>query len=160
MADTELKEVCRNIEPKWQKRWLDTKAFRAANPGDGLIGGTSAGFWVQLLSTGQVRVVRLQPMATIGFSGTPAEFDAGVFHRLEAEVLGERLRVRLDGEPVEFDAGGARASAVLLEPKWESASPKGRNMGSAGIAFGASRNRGYGGGQQARGIRLAQLRRR
>src|SRR6185503_12477228 len=34
---------------------------RRAGPGDGVIGGTSAGYWVQLYSTGMVKVKCLNP---------------------------------------------------------------------------------------------------
>jgi hypothetical protein len=57
---------------------------RAAEPGNGIIGETSAGFWVQLASTGQVRVMRLHPRATVAFSDTPPVHDSSAFHRLVA----------------------------------------------------------------------------
>jgi len=127
---------------------------RAASPGDGLIGGTSAGFWVQLASTGQVRVVRLHPYATIAFSRTPSGFNPRRFHKLAADLQGGTLRVTVDEEEVEFDVGGVRTPAAPLDPKWETASPAGINDGSAGFAFGASRNRGRAGGQEVRNIRV------
>lgn len=129
---------------------------RRASPGDGLFGGTSAGFWVQLDNTGGVRLRRLHPMATIAFSAPPAGggFDASAFHKLEASVRGQEVRVRLDGRTVEFDAGGVPSTAVKLMPAWESASPPGSNHGSAGVVFGSSPNRGQVGGQEARNIRV------
>ncbi len=127
---------------------------RRANPGDGIVGGTSAGFWVHLDSTGQVRVQRLHPNAIVAFSDTPDGFDPKVFHRLEAAVHGETLEIALDGRVVTFDAGGVRTTRVPIAPAWESASPKGNNGGSAGIAFSCSRNRGQAGGQEARDIRV------
>ena len=128
---------------------------RRAAPGDGLFGGTSAGLWVQLENTGRVRLRRLHPMATVAFSELPATgFDSTVFHKLEASVRGEEVRVRLDGRAVEFDAGDVRSSAVKLVPAWESASPPGNNNGSAGVLFGSSPNRGQVGAQEARNIRV------
>ncbi len=126
---------------------------RRANPGDGIIGGTSAGFWLHLDSTGQIRVQRLLPNAIIAFSDAPPEFDPKLFHRLEAAVRGATLQVALDGRVVTFDAGGTRTAMVPLAPDWENASPPGTNGGSAGIAF-SSRNRGKAGGQEARDIRV------
>ena len=131
---------------------------RRANPGDGIIGGTSAGFWVQLDSTGQVRVRRLHPNAILAFSDALEGFDPKVFHRLEAAVRGETLEVALDGHVVTFDARGVRTTRVPIVAAWENASPKGNNGGSAGIAFSCSRNRGQAGGQEARNIRVRPYR--
>src|SRR5262249_14517833 len=127
---------------------------RAAEPGDGIIGGTSAGFWVQPARTGQVRVMRLHPRATVAFSDIPPAHDSTAFHRLVASVGGWKLQVSLDGRLLEFDAGGARTFSVDVTPLWDRATPKGRNDGSAGIAFGAATNRGEAGGQEARNIRI------
>jgi DNA-binding winged helix-turn-helix (wHTH) protein len=127
---------------------------RRANPGDGIIGGTSAGFWIHLDSTGQVRVRRLYPNAIIAFSETPTEFDPKSFHRLEAAVHGETLQVALDRRLIAFEADGVRTTLLSIAPLWEGASPKGTNGGSAGIAFSSSRNRGLAGGQEARNIRV------
>ncbi|MBS1828356.1 MAG: winged helix-turn-helix domain-containing protein [Acidobacteria bacterium] len=127
---------------------------RRASPGDGIIGGTSAGFWVHLDSKGQVRVMRLHPMATIAFSEPVSSFDAGAFHRLEARVRGDSLQVSLDGRVVSFDCSGAKRTDVPLASAWEQASPQGHNNGTAGIGFGCSQNRGSAGGQVARNIRV------
>jgi len=129
---------------------------RKPNPGDGLFGGVSAGYWVQLLSTGQVRVMRLRPMAAIAVSEARTGFDPSVFHRLTAEAKGPSLVVTLDGSVVTFDVGEVRTATVPLDVKWETMSPPGQNGGAAGIAFGASRNRGLAGGQEARNIRVVQ----
>lgn len=115
---------------------------RRASAGDGLFGGASAGFWVQLESTGRVRVKRLHPMATIGFSEPAGGFDSAVFHKVETRVRGRELRVALDGRPVEFDAGGVRGAAVALEPVWETASPRGRITGVPGWLSGVRRTGG------------------
>lgn len=128
---------------------------RRASPGDGIFGGTSAGFQVILETGGRVLVRRLHPMATLAFSELPrTAFDSAAFHTLEAKVRADQVQVRLDGRAVEFDAGGARTFAVKLEPAWEHALPPGSNQGAVGIAFGSSRNRGQVGGQEARAIRV------
>jgi hypothetical protein len=129
---------------------------RRSAPGDGIIGGASAGFWVQLTSRGQVRVRRLHPIATIAFTDIPGGFDPDAFHRLAVNVRGSSLEASLDGRPLEFDQAGARVFQVNLPPAWETASPRGVNRGSAGVAFGCDANRGKIGGQEARNIRLSQ----
>ncbi len=131
---------------------------RRANPGDGIVGGTSAGFCVRLDSTGQVRVQRLHPNAMLAFSNAPERFDPKVFHHLEAAVHGETLEVALDGTVVTFDADGIRRTALRIPPAWQSASPKGNNGGSTGIVFSCSKNRGKAGGQEARDIRVTACR--
>ena len=127
---------------------------RRANPGDGILGGTSAGFWVRLDSTGQVRVQCLNPGAILGFSNASQHFDSSVFHKLKASVHGDTLVVDLDGRPLTFDVAGVQRSSLQLPRMWEAASPKGINGGSAGIAFGCTRNRDQAGGQEARNIRI------
>lgn len=131
---------------------------RRANPGDGIVGGTSAGFWVLLDSTGQVRVRRLHPGAVLAFSNAVEGFDPEAFHNLEVAVHGETLEVALDGRLVTFDASGAKMTSLPLQPAWLSASPKGSNGGAGGIAFSCTRNRGQAGGQEARNIRVKPYR--
>ena len=128
---------------------------RAAAPGDGIIGGTSAGYWVQLYSTGVVKVRRLNPQQIVAFAAAPAGFDASRFHRLEIAARGLELGVTLDGKVVEFDQGGRMVRAVAIPPAWEGPPPSGYNRGTAGIAFGAE-PRGAG-GQQARHITVTAL---
>ena len=130
---------------------------RRSAPGDGIVGGTSAGFWVQLGSTGQVRVKRLQPAATIAFSATPPVFDAGQFHRLSVQARGEALKVALDGKTLSFDQSGAITETIRMLPAWETARPKGIDEGSAGIAFSPHEARTVFGGQEARNIRVRVL---
>ena len=127
---------------------------RKANPGDGIIGGTSAGYWVRLDSTGQVRVSSLNPGYAFGLSAVPQGFDANVFHKLEAAVHGETLEVALDGHPLTFDSEGVQRKVLQLSPAWENTSPKGSNGGSAGIVFSCTANRWQAGGQEARNIRV------
>lgn len=128
---------------------------RRSAPGDGIVGGESAGFWVRLHSNGQVSVRRLHPVGVVAFT-TPIEgFDPRQFHGLSVVARGEKLQVRLDGRLLEFDQGGVRRTEVEIPPRWETAEPRGENRGSAGIAFGCSQNRGQVTGQQARAIRIA-----
>ena len=131
---------------------------RRSAPGDGLIGGTSAGYWVQLLSTGLVRVKRLHPVAVVAFSKTPLRFDPSVFHKIEIAAKGEELEVALDGQILTFDQGGVERSVVRIPPRWETANPAGKNRGSAGVAFGSEPYRDRAGGQEARNIRLKPYR--
>jgi hypothetical protein len=54
---------------------------RQSHPGDGIVGGTSAGYWVELLSTGQVRVKRLYPAATVAFQQPDRAIQSGSISR-------------------------------------------------------------------------------
>ena len=123
---------------------------RSALPGEGLIGGTSAGYWVQLYSTGMLKVRRLNPQAIVAFSSPIPDFDPAVFHRLETEALGENLQVWVDGRLISFDQGGKRVERVAIPPTWEGPPRIGQNQGAAGIAFAAVDNRGQIGGQRAK----------
>jgi DNA-binding winged helix-turn-helix (wHTH) protein len=124
--------------------------------GDGLIGGTSAGYWVLLQSNGMVRVRCLNPNAVVAFSKPDADFDPRRFHRMEVEVLGEFLRVRVDEKATSFDLGTSISEQVPLPPVWQN-HLIGKNQGAAGIAFGAEDNRGAIGGQEARNIEIRKL---
>lgn len=122
---------------------------RRAAPGDGILGGTSAGYWVQLHSTGVVTVRRHNPLQVVAFTSPAEGFDASRFHRLEAAARGERLEVSLDGRPLEFEESGRRVRTVSLPPVWNRPPAVGRSEGTAGIAF-ASEPRVAGTGQRAR----------
>jgi DNA-binding winged helix-turn-helix (wHTH) protein len=124
---------------------------RAAAPGDGIIGGTSAGYWVHLHPTGVVKVRRLNPHQIVAFSAPRRGFDATRFHKLEVTAHGSELEVALDGAPVEFDQGGRNRRIVSIPPAWDGPPPTGRNQGTAGIAF-LSEPRGVAGRQQARNL--------
>jgi len=124
---------------------------RAAAPGDGIIGGTSAGYWVQLDSDGRVRVRCLNPHRVVAFTPVPAVFDGIHFHRLETLVRGTSLQVKLDGVPLEFDQEGRPVNVVSIPAAWVGPPKTGTNQGTAGIAF-SSEPRESGGHQQARNI--------
>jgi hypothetical protein len=116
---------------------------RAAAPRDGIIGGTSAGYWVQLASTGEVFVKRLNPQANVARSGRPASFDNRAVHTLEIAVQNNQLQVVLDGRLLTFSQDGQSVTTVSVPPT------DGTNNGTAGIAFSAEDNRGQIGGQRA-----------
>jgi hypothetical protein len=116
---------------------------RAATRGDGLIGGTSAGYWIQLHSTGQVKVKMLNPHAITAFTEVPASFDATAFHTLEIAVQGNTLQVALDEHLLTFSQGDNLVTTVAITVT------SGYDEGAAGISFGAESNEGLIGGQRA-----------
>lgn len=125
---------------------------RTAAPGDGIIGGESAGYWVQLESTGEVKIKRLNPNAVIASSGKPGSFNAGVSHTLEIAAGGNSLQVALDGKLLTFSQDNQLRTTVSIPPT------AGSNNGTAGIAFGAEANRGQIGGQRAKNIAITGYR--
>ncbi len=128
--------------------------FRSAGAlaGDGILGLDSAGYWVQLHSTGEVRVKRLNPVATVASSGMPASFNSTVFHTLEMAAQGNNLQVALDGRLLSFTQNGSVTTTVSIPPAWLGPPLVGFNEGAAGIAFGAEDNPGLIGGQRARNL--------
>jgi hypothetical protein len=127
---------------------------RLAAPGDGIFGGTSAGYWVALDSNATVTVRRLNPLAVVAFASIPG-FDSSVHHRLEAVAVGQQLQVKLDGRLLEFEQEGKTTSIVTILPVWNGPPAIGANQGGAGIEFGAVDSRGMIGGQEARRIRIS-----
>ena len=125
---------------------------RAAAPGDGILGGASAGYWVQLHSTGKVSVKCLNPVHTVALTQPVADFDSRVFHRLEVVVRGEELEASLDGRALAFQQGDHTTRIVQVQPHWERPAQIGKNHGTAGIAFSSEPLRPKAGGQQARGF--------
>jgi DNA-binding winged helix-turn-helix (wHTH) protein len=130
---------------------------RAAMPGDGIIGGTSAGYWLQLQSTGMVRVKRLNPQAIVAFSNPIPAFDPAVFHHLEMEARGEMLTAWLDGKPVEFLQGGKGGTGVSIPPAWDGPPRLGKNQGAAGVGFSSEQSRGKAGGQRVKSLQISRL---
>lgn len=116
---------------------------RRAPRGDGIIGGQSAGYWVQLCSTGEVRVKRLNPQAFVATTGKPSQFDNTIAHALEVAVNESSLQVALDGNLLVFRQRGEPATTVAIP------ATDGVNGGAAGIAFSSEDNRGKAGGQRA-----------
>lgn len=121
---------------------------RSAHPGDGLTGGTSAGYWVQLQSNGQVRIRRLNPAAVVAFTAPDTGFDAGAWHHLTIRVLGSGLQVWLADRLLRFDQGGRMVETVSIPSVWNGPPAVGRNDGAAGVAFATEFARGAGGGQE------------
>ena len=130
---------------------------RIAGSGDGLIGGTSAGYWVQLHSNGMIKVRRLNPLSVVAFTAPRPGFDAKIFHQLTTEARGAVLQVWLDGELVQFDQGGRGVDRVDIPPAWETPERVGDNQGAAGVAFGAEDNRSQIGGQRVRNLSVVRL---
>jgi hypothetical protein len=126
---------------------------RLAAPGDGIMGGTSAGYWVALDSNATVTVRRLNPPAVIAFAALP-KFDAAAFHHIEVVALGEHLQVKLDDSLLEFTQEGRATRTVSIPPVWKGPPVMGSNEGGAGIEFAAIDSRGQIGGQEARRIRI------
>jgi len=130
---------------------------RSAFPGDGVIGGTAAGFWVMLSSTGDVQVRRLNPASTVAHAQIP-DFDAFRFHDLTAEARGGHVRVWIDGAPITFDVAGQPEVAVPILPVWDGPPKVGNNGGAAGLIFAAVYHRRQIGGQKARNFSIELLR--
>jgi DNA-binding winged helix-turn-helix (wHTH) protein len=127
---------------------------RLAYAGDGLIGGTSAGYWVVLHSTGAVTVKLLNPPRTVAFTKSFSGFDSTRFHRLEAVVKGETLDLALDGRKLIFDQNGQLVRTVRIPSEWDGPPRAGHNEGAAGIAFASEPLRFQAGGQQARNFSI------
>jgi DNA-binding winged helix-turn-helix (wHTH) protein len=132
---------------------------RAAMAGDGIIGGTSAGYWLQLHSSGLVRVKRLNPQATVAFSNPESDFDPTVFHRLAMEARGEWLAVWLDGKPVSFVHDGKMELEVSIPPAWNGPPRLGQNQGAAGVGFSSELSHGKAGGQRVKNLQVTRLER-
>ena len=122
---------------------------RSATPGSSILGGMSAGYWVQLHSTGQIKLKLLNPEATVAATRTPAAFDNTVMHTVEVSMRRDRLWVALDGVLQVFDQDDTRVISVPIPAVWEIPPAVGENEGAAGIAFGAEDNPNQIGGQRA-----------
>jgi sugar lactone lactonase YvrE len=132
---------------------------RAAAPGDGLIGGQpvdpGGGYWIQLLSTGLVRVKDLRNNTIVASTSTPASFRTTIFHNLEIAAQGTNLQVALDGTLQTFDVNGSSTTTVPIPPTELPGDAGTGNAGTAGISFGAEGNRGLIGGQEAKNLILS-----
>ena len=125
---------------------------RAAAVHDGILGGSSAGYWVRLHSDGSVTVKNCNSLLTVTSTGTPGNFVANAWHRFEIALSGSSLQVALDGRRVTFKEGGQQVTTLTLPASG------GSPAGAAGIAFGCEQNRGQAGGQQADDIVLTAFR--
>lgn len=122
---------------------------RRAVPGDGLQGGSNAGYWVQLHSSGAVVIRQLNSSAVVAFTKPITSFDASAFHKLAIAARGVSLEAALDNKRLTFDQSGEVGTAVRLPEN------HGDNGGAAGIAFGCESTRGLIGGEQARNLKLS-----
>ena len=119
---------------------------RAAFPNDGIVGGSSSGYWILLHSTGNITVhpVNSTSPGFSAYTARPTSFNSGAFHSLEAAFQGTTLQVALDGKLQTFDSaldGGSTTSVTIP-------ATSGSNQGTAGIGFQAGANRGEAGGQR------------
>ncbi len=122
---------------------------RQAHAGDGIMGGTSAGYWVRLNSGGRITVRCLNPGRVVAFASLP-NFVPEEYHRLELIAIGATLKVGLNGKLVEFDQDGKLTTIVSIPSVWEGPPKIGDNNSTVGVAFAADLNRGSLGGQRAR----------
>ena len=121
---------------------------RSAFTADGILGGDSAGYWIQLQSTGEVKIKNLNSASVIATSARPASFDSKVFHTLEVSVKENSLQASVDGVLATF----GQSTTVSIPPT------AGSNNGAAGIAFAAEPNQGAIGGQRARNLAVTAYR--
>jgi DNA-binding winged helix-turn-helix (wHTH) protein len=122
---------------------------RKAHAGDGIMGGTSAGYWVRLNSGGRITVRCLNPGRVVAFANAP-DFVPEEYHRLELIAIGSVLKVGLNGKLVEFDQDGKLTTSVSIPSVWEGPPKVGDDDGTVGVAFAADLNRGRLGGQRVR----------
>lgn len=127
---------------------------RSSFKNDGLIGGSAAdpsgGYWIQLHSTGEIKVKNLRENSISATSPVIPSFDTSVAHMLEMAAMGTDLQIILDGHAVSFCQEGAAVTTIAI--KTDTNLPgdmQPGNEGAAGIAFGSEPNRGSIGGQQA-----------
>jgi len=125
---------------------------RAAAANDGILGGDNSGYWIQLVSTGEVKVKDTSSGAIVASSGKPAAFDNTVFHTLEAAAQGHQIQVALDGQLLTFTQGSASTTTVAIPDTG------GSNDGTAGIAFGRENAWPAIGGQSARNLIVTSFR--
>jgi len=129
---------------------------KLADPGDGIFGGTSAGYAVFLHSFGMVSVRNLNPISAVAYAKLP-EYDPARFHRLEVAARGDRLGVTVDGRAVEFDQAGKATRDVAIPSTWEGSPRHGKDQGAAGVIFFAENNRRRLGGQTAKNILVERM---
>ncbi len=116
---------------------------RAAALGETILGTSSAGFWVQLDSTGAVKVKNLANDAVIAQSERVQGFDPSIWHVLEIGATSTILFVTLDGRQVTFANGQPIAPLPAIAAN---------NQGGTGVAFGSEGNRNQIGGQQVKDV--------
>lgn len=125
---------------------------RGAAAADGILGGDSGGYWVQLDSSGRIKVVDAHTASVIANSNQPASFDNTAFHRLEVAVSGKTLQVTLDQVLVTFTQGSGTTSTVSIP------ATGGSNNGTGGVAFGLVSGSGRVGGASADNLIVTEYR--
>jgi hypothetical protein len=130
---------------------------RSAAPGDGIVGGAAAGYWLRLESSGRLRVERLNPHAVVAFANPISPFDPASFHHVEMDTRGNIVTASLDGRPIEFVVDGKPATAVPIPPLWDGPPRIGKNQGAAGVAFGSELSHNEAGGQQVKNLQVTRL---
>lgn len=125
---------------------------RAAAANDGILGGDNSGYWILLVSTGEVKVRNTSSAAIVASTGKPAAFDNTVFHTLEAAAQGGQIQVALDGQLLTFTQGSTSTTTVAIPDTG------GSNDGTAGIAFGRENAWPAIGGQSARNLIVTSYR--
>ncbi|HLK50487.1 MAG TPA: choice-of-anchor D domain-containing protein, partial [Bryobacteraceae bacterium] len=123
---------------------------RGAAAADGIMGGDSAGYWVELESSGRVTILDLHSTVAFARTSTPAGFDHTVFHTLEAAVTATTLQVTLDGSLLSFILSDGTTAQTVTIP-----ATAGSNDGTAGIGF---QRVGPIGGQRARNLVVTEYR--
>ena len=125
---------------------------RGAAAADGILGGDSGGYWMQLDSSGRVKVVDAHTATAIANSGQPAGFDNTVFHTLEVAVSGATLQATLDRGLVTFTQGSGTTNTVSIP------ATGGSNDGTGGVAFALASGSGRIGGASADNLIVTQYR--
>jgi uncharacterized protein (TIGR03437 family) len=115
----------------------------SAAAGDTIIGPANFGYWVELVSTGEVKLVSLSTDLVAATTDVPASFNPAVIHTLQMAAQGSNLQVSLDGQLLTFIQNGGFSTTVILPASG------GTNNGAVGVAFGSEPNRGMAGGQRA-----------
>jgi hypothetical protein len=125
---------------------------RGGAAADGILGGDSAGYWVQLDSSGQVKVVDAHTNIAVATAAQPANFDKSAVHNLEVAVSGATIQAALDHNVLTFTQGSGTTSTVSIP------ATGGTNDGTAGVAFGLAKNSGRIGGARADNLLVTQYR--
>jgi hypothetical protein len=124
---------------------------RSAFSYDGIIGGDSAGYWVELKNTGVVIVKNLHSGLIVASTEGIPSFDNTVFHHLAVNAQRNILATQVDGQLQTFIQNGLLGTQVVIPETG------GSNDGTVGIAFGAEFNRGQAGGQRAVDLVVSDL---
>jgi uncharacterized protein (TIGR03437 family) len=123
---------------------------RGAAAADGILGGDTAGYWVQLDSSGKVTILDTHRNVAFAWTSQPASFDRTVFHTLEAAVTATTVQATLDGSLLSFTLSDSTTAQTVTIP-----ATAGSNNGTAGIGF---QRVGPVGGQRAQNLVVTEYR--